>query len=348
MRSLLSTLLLPVFVLSILVPSFASASTPSATQAPTKSLPKLSICVFDPLGANGTLFNTMKDYRAVAFEWGADLQPRAYTDEKIAVDDFKAGQCDAALVTGTRARPFNKFAATIEAIGAIPDEKMLRTLLATISGPKAAKYMRNGQYEVAGVMPAGPIYLFTRDRTIDTVEELSGKRIATIDYDEASIFLVNHIGASMVPSNSANFSGKFNNGSVDIAYAPAVAYQPLELYKGLQDNGGILRFVLAYMDFQILIRADKFPEGFGQKSRTMVASYFDRVNEFVEKETQAIDSKYWIELSEENKQKYNEMLRDVRIKLRDQGAYDGKMLKLMRKLRCKANPAAAECSEKLE
>lgn len=334
-------------LLSLLVPALLLSSV-SFAQAPLKQLPKLSICVFDPLGANGTLFNTMKDYRAVAFEWGADLEPRAYTDEKIAIDDFKAGQCDAALVTGARARPFNKFAATIEAIGAIPDEQMLRSLLATISGPKAAKYMKEGQYEVAGIMPAGPIYLFTRDKTIDTVEELSGKRIATIDYDEPSIFLVNHIGASMVPSNSANFSGKFNNGSVDIAYAPAVAYKPLELYKGLQDNGGILRFILAYMDFQILIRSDKFPEGFGQKSRTTVASYFDRVNEFVEKETQSIDPKYWLELSDVNKQKYNEMLRDVRIQLRDQGIYDGKMLKLMRKLRCKTNPAAAECSEKLE
>ena len=42
------------------------------------------------------------------------------------------------------------------------------------------------------------------------------------------------------------------------------------------------------------------------------------------------------------------MLRDVRIKLRDEGVYDGKMLKLMRKLRCKNNPVAAECVEKLE
>ncbi len=327
---------------ALLLPSLVLA------EAPQKELPKLSICVFDPLGANGSLFNTMKDYRTVAFEWGADLEPRAYTDEKIAVDDFKAGQCDAALVTGARARPFNKFSATIEAIGAVSDEKMLRTLLATISSPKAAKYMREGQYEVAGIMPAGPIYLFTRDKTVDTVEELSGKRIATIDYDKPSIFMVNHIGASMVPSNSANFSGKFNNGSVDIAYAPAVAYKPLELYKGLQDNGGILRFVLAYMDFQILIRADKFPAGFGQKSRVKVASFFDRVNEFVEKETQEIDPKYWIDLSDDVKQQYGGMLRDVRIKLRDQGVYDGKMLKLMRKLRCKTNPAAAECAEKLE
>lgn len=311
-------------------------------------LPKRTICVFDPLGANGSLFSTAQDYRNVAVEWGVDLEPRPYTDERIAVDDFKAGQCDAALITGARARPFNKFAATIEAVGAITDEKMLRTLLATISGPKAAKYMREGDYEVAGIMPAGPVYLFTRDRTVDTVEEMSGKRIATIDYDEPSIYLVNHVGASIVPSNSANFSGKFNNGSVDIAYAPAVAYQPLELYKGLQDNGGIAEYPLAYMDFQILVRADRFPEGFAQKSRTSVAGYFDKVNSFVQEETKKIDPKFWIQIEPEAADQYGQMFRDVRIALRDKGIYDGNMLKLMRKLRCRTNKTAAECVEKLE
>ena len=66
MRSvLLFVLLLPTLVLA------------QATQ--TQVLPKLSICVFDPLGANGSLFNTMKDYRNVAFDWGVYLEALAYT-----------------------------------------------------------------------------------------------------------------------------------------------------------------------------------------------------------------------------------------------------------------------------
>ena len=329
MRILLSLLLL--------LPAFVMAE-----------LPKRSMCVFDPLGVNGNLYGTAKDYRNVALEWGVELALKAYTDEKIAVDDFKAGQCDMALLTGTRSRAFNRFTATIEAIGGISDKKMLRTLLMTISSPKAAKYMTEGQYEIAGIMPAGPIYLFLNDRSIDSVEELSGKRIATIDYDDASIHMVKHVGASIVPSNSANFSGKFNNGSVDIAYAPVVAYQPLELYKGLKNNGGILRFILTYMDFQMVLRADRFPPGFGQRLRTKVASYFDRVDEAVEKEIAQIDEKYWMDISQEDTQKYQAMLREVRISLRDKGVYDGKMLKLMRKLRCRSNPTDAECVEKRE
>jgi len=313
-----------------------------------KALEKRTFCVFDPMGANGTLFGTAKDYATKALEWGYDFHLRPYTDEKIATDDFKAGQCDSVLVTGARARPFNKFASTVEAIGAIPSETVMRNLVRMLATPKAAKYMSEGRYEVVGLMPAGPIYLFLRDRSVDSVEELSGKRIATIDYDAPSRRLVNHVGASVVPANSANFSGKFNNGSVDVAYAPAVAYKPLELYKGIGDKGGIVRFNLAYLDFQILVHKDRFTPEFGIKSRQTVAESYDKVAEFVNRDTKEIPEETWVDLAQADKDKYNLMLRDVRIALRDEGVYHPTMLKIMRKLRCRETPANAECVEKLE
>ena len=312
------------------------------------ALEKRMFCVFDPLGANGSLFGTAKDFATKALEWGYDLKLRPYTDEKIATDDFKAGQCDSVLVTGARARPFNKFASTVEAIGAIPSESVMRNLVNMLATPKAAKYMSEGRYEVVGIMPAGPIYLFLRDRTVDSIEELSGKRIATIDYDEPSKRLVRHVGASIVPANSANFSGKFNNGSVDVAYAPAVAYKPLELYKGIGEKGGIVRYNLAYLDFQILVHKDRFTPEFGIQSRKTVAEAYDKVAEFVNRDTQAIPEKYWGDLNPADVDKYNLMLRDVRIALRDEGVYHPTMLKILRKLRCRENPANAECVEKLE
>lgn len=321
-----------------------TALTAQATAAPLTA----KMCVFDPLGAKGSLFSTAKDYANNALAWGVKITPKAYVDEKIAMDDFKAGQCEVVLLTGARARAFNSFTATIEAVGAIPNIDVLRTTVKALAGPKAAKYMRQGKYEVAGIMPAGPIYLFVKDKKIDTVEELSGKRIATLDYDDASIHLVNHVGAALVPSNSANFSGKFNNGSVDVIYAPAVAYAPLELYRGLKDQGGIIRYVLTYMDFQIVINAEKMPKGFGQKSRSHVVKFFDQVNGFAEQEMKAIDDKYWIDLPKTSVDKYNQMLQKVRITLREKGIYNGKMLTLLRKLRCRQNPAEAECTARLE
>ena len=318
-----------------------SASSVSALETRT-------ICIFDPVGTSGPMYKMMEDYKQFAVGEGIEIKLHAYTDEKIASDDFKAGQCDGVVLTGARARPFSKFASTIEAIGAVPDDKVMRNVVTLISSEKGAKYMKNDRYEVGGVLPAGAVYLFVDDRNIDTVEEMSGKKIATLDYDQPSIKMVNHVGAAVVPSNSANFSGKFNNGSVDIAYAPALAYKPLEMYKGLGTQGGILRYNLAYLDFQLVMHADRFPEGYGQKSRQYVASMFDRMLKQIEDNTAEIDDKYWIDLPEAVKKRYDAMLRAVRVELRNEGVYDGTMLKLLKGLRCKEDPAAAECAENLE
>ena len=48
-----------------------------------------SFCVWDPIGANGPLFNVMKSAKPSAMKWGINLELKAYTDEKIASDDFK-------------------------------------------------------------------------------------------------------------------------------------------------------------------------------------------------------------------------------------------------------------------
>ena len=101
-----------------------------------------SICIFDPVGTTGPLYNLMKDYRQFAVEQGIDVHLHAYTDEKIASDDFKAGQCDGVLMTGARARPFSSFVSTIEAIGAVPSDKVMRNVVKMLSSPNAAKYMK--------------------------------------------------------------------------------------------------------------------------------------------------------------------------------------------------------------
>ncbi|MGB0504498.1 MAG: putative solute-binding protein [Thalassolituus sp.] len=312
------------------------------------ALEERSICIYDPLGSSGPMFGLMKDYREFALAEGVNITLHAYTDEKIASDDFKAEQCDGVVMTGARARPFSKFASTIEAIGAVPDDKIMKQVVGAISAPNAAKYMKTERYEVGGVIPAGAVYLFVNDRSIDTVEEMSGKRIATLDYDKPSLKMVNHVGAAVVPSNSANFSGKFNNGSVDIAYAPAIAYKPLEMYKGLGEKGGIMRYNLAYLDFQLVLHRERFDPEYGQKSRTYVLSQFDRAIKSIQTNTAEIEDHYWMDLPEADAKKYNEMLRQVRIELRDEGVYDGKMLKLLKNLRCKDDPSAAECVENLE
>ncbi|MCG8611529.1 MAG: DUF6091 family protein [Pseudomonadales bacterium] len=305
-------------------------------------------CIFDPIGNNGPLFNVMKSAKPAALKWGVNLELSAYTDEKIASEDFKAGQCDAVLLTGTRAREYNKFTGSLEALGAIPGDQEMQMILQTLNQPKASQLMTSGNYEIAGILPAGAVYLFLRDRNINSVEKLQGKKIATLDYDQASLTMVRHVGASVVGASSANFAGKFNNGSVDAAYAPAVAYTPLELYKGVSPDGGVFDYKLAQMNFQIVIHQDKFPSGFGQKVREYSAARYTEAYEIVSTAEAEIKPEHWMRPKKEEVEGYDKLLREVRISLRDEGVYDGKALKLMRKVRCKTNPQNAECAENRE
>lgn len=308
-----------------------------------------SLCIYDPGGANGDIYNLMKDYRIAAKGFGVDFKLKPYTDEKTASSDFKAGKCSAVLMTGTRVRQFVSFAGTIEAMGALPTYKLLKKVIRTLSKPAARKYVQSGKYEVAGMYPGGAIYLLVRDRKIDTVGELAGKRIATIEYDLASKTLVRQVGAAIVAADVGTFSGMFNNGSVDAAYAPATAYKALELYKGVGKKGGVINYPLAQLSFQLLIRTSDFPEAFPNASRAHVAKQFSAALQMVKAAEKDIPAKDWIKIPEADKAKYDELFLNVRLGLRDkEKIYDRRMLSLLRKIRCKANGARAECAEKRE
>ena len=303
-----------------------------------------TVCVFDLLGANGPIFSQMKDYKTAALEWGAELILKPYTSERVAGEDFKSGLCDAVSFTGIRSRQFNSFTGSLDAIGALQTYADLKSVISTISSTKAAKLMVNGPYEVAGIYPAGTAYLYVNDRSIDTVGELAGKRIAVMDSDPAQIEMVTFVGASPVGTTLATMYNKFNNGSVDVTYGPAIVYEAMELYKGLEPDGGVIRFSLAQLTMQILIRKAAFPAEFGQKSREFALSQFDQGVELVKKYERKIPEKWWISIPDAEKTSHNEVFRQARIRLRDKGIYSAKMLTVMRRLRCKKDPHLPECT----
>jgi TRAP-type C4-dicarboxylate transport system substrate-binding protein len=244
---------------------------------------------------------------------------------------------------------FNPFSGTIEAMGAVQSYKQLKTVVSGLANPKAAKLLKNGDYEVAGMFPGGAVYLFVRDRALSSVGDLAGKRISTLDFDEAAKVMVKQVGASMVAADVGTFSGMFNNGSVDACYVPASAYGPLELGKGLGAKGGIVKFPLAQLTLQVLVRPSKFPADFGQQSRAYAAKAFATTLRIVEKAEKTVPAKYWMDVTPEQRQQFDDLLREVRIRLRDkEKVYDKQMLSLLRKIRCKDDAARAECAEKRE
>jgi len=309
---------------------------------------KVPLCVYDPGGANGDIFNMMKDYQAAAVGWGVEFELKPYTDEGTASEDFKAQKCGAVLMTATRTRAYHKAIGTIEAMGGLSSYDLLKQTTKHMLGKGAEKFAKSGDYEVAGVFPGGAVYLMVRDRGIDTVEELAGKRLATLDFDLAAKTMVKQVGATLVPADVSTFAGMFNNGSVDACYGPAAAYKPLELYKGVGEKGGILRYPLAQMNLVLLSRTAALPATYFEQSRAFAATNFDKALKLVLAAEKDIPADKWVDLPDADKKRYDEMFLDVRVRLRDQEqVYDAAVLKLLRQARC-TDKSRAECTNARE
>ena len=306
------------------------------------------VCVFDILGAQGDVTGMMKDYVLAAKAMGGKLELKTYTDERTAAEDFKAGQCDAVMLTGLRGRQFNDFTGSLDSLGSIPSNKVMEKALATLANPALASKMVQGKHEVAGIAPAGSAYIFVKDRSINSVEKLAGKKIAVFDYDKSQAKMVQKIGAQPVSSDITNFAAKFNNGAVDVVAAPALAYKPLEMYKGLGKNGAIVRFPVVQLTFQLIINKEKFPADFGQKSRVYWNAQTPRAMGIVNKAEKDIPAGVWMDLPEKDKDGYVVLLRDARIALTKEGIYNPFTMKVLKKTRCSVDGSDAECSQNLE
>ena len=309
-----------------------------------------TVCVYDPGGKSGDYYRIMEAWALEASGWGTAVELKAYTDEETATKDYEAGQCDGVLATGVRLQRFNRFPTTLEAVGALPTYDLLKGMLKTLAtSDGAASKLSSGGHVTAGFIPIGAAYLFVRDRNIDSVGELAGQRIATLDYDKASVAMVDRVGAIMVPADLGSLGPKFNNGDVDACYASAPAYQPFELNRGLSGGGGIVKAPLAQATLQLLLHEDKFADGFAKSSRQDLYNRWGDAKAVIDAAESAIPANYWIEIPDATFAEWEEMFQGVRIKLRDEtGAYDGAMLGVMRKLRCSTDGSRAECAEKKE
>ncbi len=305
---------------------------------------KQVMCVFDLVGKNGDVFALMKDYQLAAKQWGADIELKVGQNEAVIAEDFKAGKCDAVSITGMRGRQFNNFTGSLDAIGAIPNLKLAVQVMQGLASPTFAKHMKKGNYEVAGVVPVGDAYLMVRDRSINTVAKAAGKKIAVLDYDQAQKIMVQQIGAQAVNSDVTNFGSKFNNGQVDIIGAPAAVFRPLELHKGLGTKGAIVNYPILQVTGNVIIRADKFPAGYGQKSRDWIKTQLPRANQILGKMKADIPAKYWMTVPAGDQPGYQKLMRESRIALTKQGVYNKQMMKLLWQFRCKSAPTNFECS----
>jgi len=229
-----------------------------------QQIPKtVTLCVYSPDGANSEAFEQATSYISelpritqIAKEFGVDMKItrptklsmhidlnypklkktastdinlRVYTDERVLTEDFRSKRCDGAGISNIRARQFNPFVGSIDAIGAVQNYKQLTTVIQLLARPEYDAKMVNRDYEVVGIVPLGAAYIMVNDRRIDTLSKAAGKKVAVMNFDGTQKKLVQNVGAQPVSVDLLTVGGKFNNKEVDIMAGPALFFKPLEL-----------------------------------------------------------------------------------------------------------------------
>lgn len=329
--------------MKIIKQCIASAMLALLTTNTALALEKKTFCIYDPVGSNGPSMTFLSDMVPKGVTWGLDIKLKAYTDEKVASNDFKAGQCDVAFLTGILTQQYVQFGSTLNAIGGIISETGINRVLKALTNPKAGALLSQGNYEIVGSFPVGGVYVFVNDRNIDTVEEFSGKKVSVLNDDPQIMKLAQMAGASPVGTSLTTFSGQFNNGNIDLLPMVPIGYNVFELYHGLGDKGGIIDEKLFYGMMQLVSHKDRFSADFGQQVRDYILSRVDDVHKLQNDSKAEIPSHYWIKTNTETKNAFKKFKQDIRLALRDEGIHHPKALRLLWKIRCSEDPTNPEC-----
>lgn len=306
------------------------------------------ICVFDLLGKSGEAYKAMEEWALAAKTWRSDITLLGYQNEAQAQNDFEHGKCDGVYMTSMRARSYNKFAGSVDAIGAVPSyaiaQKAISFALDKRNQRRLTSSIGNQVYEVVGISQIGLAYIFVKDKKMDTIEHIKGKKFAVLGYDEAQKIVVKSLGGQAVLSDISDIAKKFNNGQADIMAAPAYAYKPLELFKGLGHEGAIITFPAVNMTMDLIIRPEKFSSGFGQHSRAWFINRLNTNFALIQRIEAELPAKYKMNLSNEDRTRYQQILREARIGLTSRGIYDATMMNVLKRARCTVDRTSFECS----
>ena len=127
-------------------------------------------------------------------------------------------------------------------------------------------------------------------------------------------------------------------------------FEPLELRKGLTDRatgqvkGGIIRFPIVQLTVVTLMHRNRFPDGVGALVREYSATQLAPAYQFIDATEKRIPAAYWMDVPASDKPGYIKLMRESRIAMTQQGFYHPKMMALLKKIRCRAEPSSYECS----
>lgn len=301
-----------------------------------------TICVFDPVGANGDVFTTAEDLSLDFLPLGVRFELKLYLKESEARADFRRRKCDGVILTGLTAQEFNTFSAAIEAPGAVTSTEMLQEVLNVVASEQAAQYMVSNGVEVAGVYPAGAVYALFSDRRFASPKAMAGARMLILDDSDLIKEFARMVGAKQVPGSIDDFANKFKAGEADIIYAPMAIYEAMELDKPIRERGGVLDQPITYLTLQLLIHRDRFPADFGQEARRISLNHFEKIISISEKAEHKVPADIWINAQADRRQ-WEYLGMQLRRTMTEKGYYHPKMMKLLKHYRCKGNELIMGC-----
>lgn len=75
-----------------------------------------NICIFDVLGKSGKAYQAMEKWALAAKEWFSEVNLLSYQNEAQVQKDVEQGKCNGVYMNSMRARRYNKFAVSVDAV----------------------------------------------------------------------------------------------------------------------------------------------------------------------------------------------------------------------------------------
>ena len=302
-------------------------------------------CVYDMAGNSGDVMQAMKDYALAAKNWGVETKTKVYTSDQQAVDAFKNNTCDAVVASSFVTREFNSFMGTLGAVGLIPNHQVANQLFMNLDNASLKSHMTQNNYEAVGWMPIGPAYFMVRDRSLNSITELAGRKVGVLKSDPSQERMARRVGAVPVFMAFENAGQRFIQREIDVLASPVYAYQPLELHRGLGNRGGVINFPVAYISLVMITKQKEFPSGYGQKSREWFKARTPKMMQNVIQWEKTMPNKYWYDIPMADRTSYQRLVAQLRKEFIKSGVYDNKMIDLVLKIHCAQNEKYFECKK---
>lgn len=302
-------------------------------------------CVYDLAGNAGDVMQIMKDYTIAAQNWGIKSNLQVYKNDLKALEAFKNSECQALVASSFLTREYNTFVGTIGAVGLIPNHQVAQQLFLSLGNNAFAHHMTEGNFEVVGWMPVGPAYFMVKDRNLNSITQLAGRKVGVLKEDPSQERMTRRVGAEPIFMSFENAGKLFLDNKIDILASPIYAYQPLELYKGLGHRGGVINFPISYISLSVIARKNAFPKDYGQKSREWFKSRTPKMMNNVIQWEKSMPNKYWYDIPIADRTSYQRLVAQLRKEFIASGVYNRALISTVLRLHCAQNERYFECQK---